>query len=231
MSIGWINPFGQDCIQLNVQRSYDSTKGFRTIFSAVSPELPQNGFIDAKANGSKLYYRIFFMLNTNMYYFTKSKSSLSGGFVSATVTESIDEEKTVNVILRNNRYKKFSYPDFKKFSDSILANTKDSLVSAGDNTVILKPYTPSGTWMASSFIFTDRTGNVSIRLPNAKEKKYSIIIYDTDNTTPLYNIKHVTDGDLILDKSNFIHAGWFTFELFEEDKLKERNKFYLQKDF
>ena len=36
--------------------------------------------------------------------------------------------------------------------------------------------------------------------------------------------------DRVLDKTNFVHAGWFTYELYEDEKLKEKNKFQLQKD-
>ena len=36
---------------------------------------------------------------------------------------------------------------------------------------------------------------------------------------------------LTLDKTNFYHAGWFTFELYNDEKLVEKHKFYLAKDF
>jgi len=36
---------------------------------------------------------------------------------------------------------------------------------------------------------------------------------------------------LTLDKSNFIHAGWFKFELYEDGQLKEKNKLLIPKDF
>src|SRR3954451_7703635 len=61
--IGWVNPYGTDLIQINVQRSYDSLRGYRTMFSTPSPELPANGFIDNYVEGSRTYYRIFYMLS------------------------------------------------------------------------------------------------------------------------------------------------------------------------
>ena len=73
ISISWKNPF-TSCNQIAVQRSYDSLKFFKTIFSPQSPELPQNGFVDnTPAPGIKVYYRIFYVLSGGSYYFTKSK--------------------------------------------------------------------------------------------------------------------------------------------------------------
>lgn len=227
--IGWVNPFGQDLVQLNVQRSYDSKKGFRTIFSTPSPELPQNGFVDSKANGSKLYYRIFYMFGSNAYFFSKTISTDAG--TASDVLQNLDANKSITIKVKDTVYAVLNFEQFKLFRDSIITKTKDSLFTVGDDAVIVKPYIPSTTWMASIYVFTDRTGNVVVKLPSAKEKKYALIIYDTDNATPLYSIKHFSDSELILNKASFVHAGWFTFELYEEDKLKERNRFYLQREF
>jgi hypothetical protein len=186
-----------------------------------------NGFVDTKGNGTKYYYRIFYMFSGNAYFFSKVRSTASG-FVAGSI---LDESKTITVKVRDTIYAVLSFDQFKGLRDSILNNTKDSLFTISDDAVVIKPYIPSSSWIASSYVYTDRTGNVIIKLPQATNRKYSLIIYDADNSTPLYRIKQVTDNELILDKANFVHAGWFVFELFEEDKLKERNKFYLQKEF
>ena len=31
--ISWVNPYGEDLIQISVQRSYDSVRGYKTVFS------------------------------------------------------------------------------------------------------------------------------------------------------------------------------------------------------
>jgi hypothetical protein len=41
----------------------------------------------------------------------------------------------------------------------------------------------------------------------------------------------VKEVQLVLDKADFIHAGWFSFDLFEDGKLKEKNRFYIPKEF
>ncbi|MBD0351881.1 MAG: hypothetical protein ICV65_12075, partial [Flavisolibacter sp.] len=52
-----------------------------------------------------------------------------------------------------------------------------------------------------------------LNLPYADEKKYNIKFYEEDNTF-LFEIKNIKKPALTLDKANFIHAGWFKFELY-----------------
>jgi hypothetical protein len=231
--IGWVNPYGNDLIQINVQRSYDSLHGYRTMFSTPSPGLPANGFIDNYAEGSTVYYHIFYMLNTNAYFFSKTKK-ISPGYIDSSLNNSLNTSDSISVALQSNDniIAKLPYNLFLKFRDSIYTNTKDSLLSAGQNLVVVRPYIPkAGEFHASQYIFTDRSGALNLRLPNAKDRKYTLHVYEADGKTQLFLLKHITDPDLIINKSNFMHAGWFVFELYEDDRLKERNMFYIQKEF
>ena len=72
-------------------------------------------------------------------------------------------------------------------------------------------------------MFTEKDGNVKIALPLAAEKKYTIKFFD-DSNMPVLEIKQIKDILLTLDKSNFIHAGWFKFELYEDGVMKEKHK-------
>lgn len=92
-----------------------------------------------------------------------------------------------------------------------------------------KPFIPQN-WSPSFYVFTNQDGYVFVNLPDAGEKKYSIKFFEEDNS-PLFELKPIKDKALTLDKANFIHAGWFRFELYENEKLVERNKFYLSKAF
>ena len=95
----------------------------------------------------------------------------------------------------------------------------------GTTPVVKKPtYTPS------FYVYTNKEGYVYINLPDANLKKYSLKFFEEDNS-PLFEIKPIKDRALTLDKANFMHAGWFHFELYNDDKLVERHKFYLSKDF
>lgn len=229
--IGWVNPYGNDLIQINVQRSYDSLHGYRTMFSTPSPELQENGFIDNYVEGTKVYYRIFFMLSNNAYFFSKVKK-IAPGYIDSSLNSTIDRTDSISVALQGNIIAKLPYNAFLRYKDSIYTTTKDSLLAVGENMVVIHPYLPKpGEWRASPYLFTDRAGELNLILPNAGEKKYELHVYEADGKTQLFSLKNITDASLLINKANFMHAGWFVFELYEGDKLKERNKFYIQKEF
>lgn len=86
------------------------------------------------------------------------------------------------------------------------------------------------TFTPSRFVFTDKYGNVKISLPDALSKKYSVK-FQEENGTPVFELKEIKDSTLTLDKTNFIHSGWFRFELYQNGELKEKYKFFVPKDF
>ena len=100
---------------------------------------------------------------------------------------------------------------------------------AGPNVPVVK-MKPVG-FVPSLYVYTHRDGYVKVRLPeDEKPKKYSIRFFDNDENF-LFELKDIKDREFKLDKTNFYHAGWFRFELFEDGKLLEKHKFYLDKDF
>jgi len=166
--ISWNNPY-KTCTQLAVQRSTDSINNFRTILSAHSPELTENGFIDKKAPVNiKVYYRIFYMLKGGDYYFSK-----------------------VVTLSKAEKYSK----------DKKLSN----------------------------YLYVVTNGNIYINLPKAKQLRYKLVIFDADNST-LFIVEKITEVEIILEKSNFLHAGLFKYELYEEGKLLEKSYFNIQKN-
>ena len=229
--IGWVNPYGNDLIQINVQRSYDSLRGYRTMFSTPSPELPANGFLDNYVEGTKVYYRIFYMLSNNAYFFSKVKK-VAPGYVDSSLNAAINVADTVSISYHDSVIARLPYSVFLKFRDSVYSRTKDSLLAVGQNLVVLRPYIPKASeWRASQYMFTDRSGTLNLKLPHADEKKYALHVYEADGKTQLFFLKRITEPELTINKANFMHAGWFVFELYEDDKLRERNKFYIQKEF
>ncbi|MDB5192787.1 MAG: hypothetical protein JWQ96_2350 [Segetibacter sp.] len=235
--ISWVNPFEQ-VIQLNVQRSYDSLKNFTTIYSATSPQLPQNGFSDRKIASNKVYYRIFFVLDGGNYFFSPVRRV--GSVATSTSARDVNninifnstpgDNKFVTIKIKDVVYRTIPAYNFKSFRDSILLRTQDTLIAVTEELVLLSPYIFKEAWRPSTFIYSNRAGYINISLPLVNERKYSIKFFE-ESGTMLFDIPHVRESPLILDKSNFIHAGWFLFELYENDKLKEKNKFYLPKDF
>lgn len=242
--ISWINPY-ETVVQLNVQRSFDSLKYFTTIFSAPSPELPQNGYTDTKKPLAHVYYRIFYALSGGAYFFTRSKSasgSLSGNTASNNVNNSRDinnanlinavagDRRIVSIKIRDTIYKQLSINAFLQFRDSILHLTKDTLFAINDSLVSLSPFTGVEYWKVSPYIFVNKDGFIHISLPLIGQKKYNIKFFE-ESGSPLFEIHNVKESPLIFDKASFVHSGWFLFELYEDNRLKERNKVYLPKDF
>ena len=91
--------------------------------------------------------------------------------------------------------------------------------------VIKKP-----DFVPSFYVYTNKDGYVFINLPDAEKQKYHIKFYEEDESF-LFEIKNIRQAALTLDKANFMHAGWFHFELFNDGKLVEKHKFYLAKEF
>jgi len=85
-------------------------------------------------------------------------------------------------------------------------------------------------FVPSFYIYTNKDGYLFINLPDAEKKKYHIKFYEEDETL-LFELKNIKEPALTLDKTNFLHAGWFKFELYNDEKLVEKNRFYLAKDF
>lgn len=85
-------------------------------------------------------------------------------------------------------------------------------------------------FVPSLHVFTFRDGYVQVNLPDEEDKKYNIKFFDEDNVF-LFELKNIKERTFKIDKSNFYHSGWFKFELYEDVKLIEKHKFYLNKDF
>lgn len=85
-------------------------------------------------------------------------------------------------------------------------------------------------FVPSFYVYTNKEGYVYINLPDAEKQKYHIKFFEEDNSF-LFEIKTIRQAGLTLDKTNFLHAGWFNFELYNDNKLVERHKFYLGREF
>ena len=140
-----------------------------------------------------------------------------------------EEKKYIFIYKKDTLYSKLELQLYKRFKDSIATKTKDTLFFINNNQLEIHPFMTKYIWRPSVYIFTNLKGYVTILLPLAKQHRYRIIFYDEDGSE-IFQIKSVREPELVLDKTNFVHAGWFSFDLFEDDKLKEKNKFFLQKE-
>jgi hypothetical protein len=265
--ISWVNAYPV-ITQLNIQRSTDSTRNFKTILTVPDPKIPQNGFVDTKAPSANVFYRLFIVLDSGKYIFTRSMrpvldtsaeksvttetnngtadrrvivssnlneneaQNIKQKLTETKVTEPRAAEPEKNFVLkrRDSIIARFPQRYLKRFRDSVITRTKDTLVFNNIDTVLIKPFVPKPVYKPSQYVFTEKEGNVAISLPEALQKKFSIRFFE-DDESPLFEIKHVKQTYLTLDKSNFHHAGWFRFELYEDGHLKEKHRFLISRDF
>ena len=104
-------------------------------------------------------------------------------------------------------------------------NSKDSLAVFKQEPVLKR-----ADWVPSAYVYTNKDGYVFINLPDADAKKYNVRFFE-ENGSPLFEIKDIKETALTLDKANFYHSGWYKFELYNDEKLVERNRFYLARGF
>jgi len=256
VQISWQNNF-TDCIQLAVQRSFDSSGFFKTIYLAQSPTLPQNGFVDNNMpRDLKVYYRIFYVLKNGSYYFTKIKPPSTEENTEIkqheiiTVTEKnfdkvvankaadpaskntvVPEKKEafITIFLKNtkNPFKELTISMAKKWADSIFTKTKDTLKIISNEEWLLIPFVPKPVWKPSAKLFSGKNNQVVLKIPDFKQHHYSVVIYQA-NGNVLFKINQVEYPELKLDKAIFLKSGWYDFEIYQNNELLERNKFYLE---
>ena len=113
-----------------------------------------------------------------------------------------------------------------------ILDTASTASEGGDRNYGTKPVADPAlaSFMPSFYVFTNKTGYLQLNLPNADQKKYMLKFYEEDDSF-LFELKDLKDGALTLDKANFHHAGWFKFELYDGERIVEKHKFYISKDF
>ncbi|MEO5996308.1 MAG: hypothetical protein ABIN89_06250 [Chitinophagaceae bacterium] len=252
--ISWTNPYGKAIKQLSIQRSFDSLKNYKTILTLPDPTVPQNGYVDSKATSNHMFYRLYILKDSGKYVFSMPKRpEIDTGFtLNNTVSEKpadesagitkmnnlkelqketqIANERIIYIKSRDVLLGGISESTLKHFRDSINYSTKDTLFMKTADTLVIRPFIAKETYRPSRYVYTDKDGNIKISLTDVVSRKYALKFFEEDQTE-IFEIKHITDTLVILDKTNFIHSGWFLFELYEDGKLKERHKFYVPKDF
>jgi hypothetical protein len=234
VQISWVNPYGSNTRQLSIQRSTDPYLRFSSILTLPDPTLPENGFVDAKAPSAQCYYRIYVLLDGGKYVFSKTEKLGAKNEAAKNSVQSptgvTAERKIIYIKKQNAIIAQLPEAFIKPYKDSIAYSTKDTLQYNTADTLVIKPYISKESFKPSSYVFTAKQGIIKILLPDAATKKYSIKFFDESNHLD-FEIKQITAAYVTLDKANFIHAGWFNFELYEDGQLKEKNKLYVAKEF
>ena len=198
--VSWTNPF-DSLVQISIQRSPDSLKGFKTILTIPDPRAITNGFLDSKAPNTTQFYKLYVQRPGGRYFFTKAQKPV------------VDSSRTVKYELASNKSSGIKYINGAPQQDSAKLKVPD----------MKNIFTPS------IFVYTNPEGNVVVVLPEQKSKAYSLKFFLPDGT-PVFQMSKVKESMLTLDKSNFQRSGWFNFELYENDVLKEKSKLFIPKD-
>lgn len=208
------------------------------------PTVLQNGYVDTKASNDHMFYRVYILLDSGKFKFSVSKrprldTSKTGDLPLLLPRETKGDEtlNNTNVLERMIYIKKrdsvigvIPERSLRTYRDYLLSNTKDTVIMKSPDTLVIRPFVPREFYRPSKFVFTEKDGNVKINLADAASKKYIVKFFEEDNTE-IFEINHIKDSVMVLDKTNFYHSGWFNFELYEDGKLKEKHRLFVPKDF
>jgi hypothetical protein len=213
--VSWINNYKIPVSNINIQRSYDSLKNYTTIGSVLNPQNAENGYADSKPPYTKMYYRVFVSFEGGTYLFSK-------------VERPVKEIQEQVIIMPDDSLNQFLVKDNWTMQPINERNNPSIKIQPKTN---LPPLNSNGEIISypSRRIFTAKDNNITLYLPEAETKKYTVKFFD-EHDTPLFELSKLRESFLIIEKVNFVHAGWFFFEVYENGKLIEKNKFFIAKD-
>ncbi len=167
--------------------------------------------------------------NSNGKIIVKWRNEYPGVIKTINIQRSYDSLKNFTTIgeVMNPQKTENEYTDAKPPSNNMYYRI--FIAFAGGNYVFSKVARPgrpdldNTSSYPSNYIYTGKENNVIVSLPYAETKKYLVKFFD-DNNKLLFELNKLHDSKLIIEKVNFVHAGWFFFELYENGKLLEKNK-------
>jgi hypothetical protein len=241
--LSWTNPY-KDVVLINIQRSPDSLKGFKTILSVADPSSVTNGYLDSKTPNTTQYYRLYVQQEGGKYFFTgsfkpvldtaraKPKTLVAKATKPAEAPvkdiptspisspESTEMEKPEEDEFGSNKKIEKNTVGRKKLSNTRPVGVGDIEADAPVDQEFKAP---------SVHVYTTPQGQVVMVLPPEKTNQFTLKFYKDDGT-PLFTMNKVRDSHVTIDKTNFIRSGWFRFELYENNAMKEKNRFYIPRE-
>ena len=240
--VSWLNEYKKPIQNILIQRSFDSLKNYATIGTVLNPQNTENGYPDVNPPYKKMYYRISIFFEGGDYVIGPASRPIKELQVleNLDITSVPEPEKlpidsteikgidSVNLKKNKEAERNLKNKDSVKLNKNI-KNPDVKIPISIDSLKIIVPKKIIETAYPSQTIFIGKQNAVVIHLPEATIKKYHIKFFD-ENNKMIIELKKITDDYLYLDKSNFFHAGWFHFEIYENGELFEKNKFYISKD-
>jgi len=233
--VSWLNEYKKPIQNIFIQRSYDSLKNFSTIGTVLNPLNLENGYPDLTPPYDRMFYRVTITFENGEYEIGKS----SRPFIEPIQLPELDVTALPkkDIIKKENNIEAQEIYDstdliFLKPNEKIIPIKKaDSLKGVINLEKSIKTDLKKSieTAFPSVHIYTNKQNVVVINLQNTANKKYNLKFFD-EKEKKVFEIKHIPDDYLFIEKSNFIHPGWFNFELYEDGVLIEKNKVFLAKD-
>jgi len=190
--VAFYNPY-PSALQVNIERSFDSTRNFSTLYALSDARPGTVTFTDVKAFNDHMFYRIFIQQSSG-YAFTAAQKPV----LALEPPPAVAKKAQIDI--------------------------SDAQAGGSPVEVIKKK-----EWEPSPHVFTDEYGNVKVELPPPGDHKYELKFYDEQETL-IFQMSDIKELPLTIDKSNFLHAGWFNFEWYTDGVIQEKNKFLLSKD-
>ncbi len=242
--LSWVNQFPV-IKQLSIQRSADSLKGFRTILTLPDPSSVTNGFLDNNAPDTGSFYKLYILLDSGKYVFsgsqkphkvqsppvTKKEENKTPDISTASAAYNTGNAASPAAVAANTAASQAAQPDpelpSKQYQPELtrVSNKKRSDGLKADTVAMVRPetFTPSG------FVYTNPFGNITVVVPVDKRGEYTIKFFNDDGDE-IFRIANIQEHIFSIDKSNFLRSGWYRFELYDNNVLREKNKVLVPKD-
>ena len=236
--LSWVN-LSSRVIQLTIQRSSDSLQGFKSIAPMPDPSLLENGFMDMRAPDTRQFYRIYVQESGGYFFTTPSRRAIP--------------ESEAPPIVRSTPIYTPPAPKYTPVMEvqepAQLIPTVNTLMESGLRPMIakrspgrirfavqplavdikeLEVRIPNSLLSPSVFMLINPEGNLQLALPSDRAGSYRIQFFLPDGA-PFFQVSKVKDPFLIIDKVNFLRSGWFEFEVYEDERLRERKRIFIPK--
>jgi hypothetical protein len=223
--ISWLNDYKKPIESILIQRSFDSLKNYVTIGSVLNPQNLENGYPDLTPPYNKMYYRVLVTFEGGTYemgHATRPVKEIKIKEIED-ITK-VPEDDFSEIIITEKQSIQLIKKDSVKNKISIILPKIDSV-----KIIEIKPIKIIETAYPSNFIFTNKSNNLVLQFTDASINKYLVKFFNA-NDQLIFELKKISEDFLIIEKSNFIHAGWYRFETYKNGELFEKNKFLISKE-
>lgn len=251
--VSWLNNQKKTISNILIQRSYDSSRNFSTIGTVLNPQAMENGYPDPTPPYDRMFYRVSITFEGGTYLigpsFRPVREKLNLPELDVTyypaealqpviITEVPVPEIKIDSVQKIVPVVKLDSPQvkpvvvYKKIDSATVTKVKPmpwELNHSFDSSKVIIPKKIIETNYPSNRVFINKNQFITINLPDATKKKYSIQFFD-DKEKMIFELKRLTEEVYYLDKANFFHDGWFFLDIYENGELIEKNRIFIAKD-